>query len=149
MALVSENDSQIIPEIKERIKNRAMLRESGRIAAKVLDRLDELNWSQKELAAQMGVSPQHINKIVRGQENLTLETIVKLQEILQLPLLASSYERMIEQIVSAFQVHEKVAYHFPSRPSKKAVEKTMFTTKLKMDYKKVAGNYISYEPIAS
>jgi ribosome-binding protein aMBF1 (putative translation factor) len=35
--------------------------------------------SQKNLAERVNVSPQQINKIVKGKENLTLETISKLE----------------------------------------------------------------------
>lgn len=35
--------------------------------------------SQKQLAERMDVSPQQISKIVKGQENLTLETISNLE----------------------------------------------------------------------
>ena len=69
-----------------------MLRESQNIAMKVLDKLDEIGWSQRKLAIEMGVSPQQITKIVKGQENLTLETQIKLQNILNIPILASFYE---------------------------------------------------------
>ena len=86
--LVSADDTQTIPELKQRIKNRAMLRESNQIAIKVLTRLDELGWSQKDLAQKMEVSPQQITKIVSGKENLTIETQVKLQTILDIPVLA-------------------------------------------------------------
>jgi plasmid maintenance system antidote protein VapI len=53
----------------------------------VLDKLDELGWSQKELAIQMSVSPQQISKIVRGSENLTLESLVKIEKVLGIQLL--------------------------------------------------------------
>lgn len=46
-----------------------------------------------DLAAAMKVSPPQITKIVKGQENLTLETQVRLQEILDIPILASYYEK--------------------------------------------------------
>jgi plasmid maintenance system antidote protein VapI len=55
-------------------------------------KLTELGWSQKELAKKMEVSPQQINKIVSGKENLTIETQIKLQTILDIPILASYYE---------------------------------------------------------
>jgi plasmid maintenance system antidote protein VapI len=58
----------------------------------VLNRLAELNWTQKRLAEAMEVSPQQISKIVSGKENLTIETQIKLQEILSIPILASYYE---------------------------------------------------------
>jgi hypothetical protein len=44
------------------------------------------------------VSPQHINKIVKGQENLTLETQIKLQTVLDIPILASYYDTKADNI---------------------------------------------------
>jgi transcriptional regulator with XRE-family HTH domain len=95
-ALVSSEKTNTIDKNRARIKNRAMLRESQNIALKVLDKLDEIGWSQRKLAIEMGVSPQQITKIVKGQENLTLETQIKLQNILNIPILASFYQ--VEEI---------------------------------------------------
>lgn len=92
LLLVSEENTEILKRNKERIKNRPMLRQSQNIAIKVLMKLDELGWSQKNLATKMEVSPQQVNKIVSGKENLTLETQEKLQRILDVPILASYYE---------------------------------------------------------
>lgn len=92
LKLVSKERSTVLNDIEERIKNRAFLRESQKIAIKVLVRLDELGWSQKALAEKLGVSPQQVSKIVSGKENLTLETQVKLQEALDIPILASYLE---------------------------------------------------------
>ncbi len=92
LALVSKEKTDTLEQVKERIDNRAMLRESQKIALKVLLKLDELEWTQRELATKMGVSPQQISKIVSGKENLTIETQVKLQDILDIPILASYYE---------------------------------------------------------
>lgn len=96
LALVSQEKDDTLDYIKERIRNRPMIEESQRIAWKVLDRLDELGWSQKDLAKKMEVTPPQVNKIVKGQENLTLATIVKLQEILNIAILASCYEKKLE-----------------------------------------------------
>ncbi len=98
LALVSSEKVDTIERNKERIKNRAMLRELQNIAIKVLLKLDELGWSQKELAREMGVSPQQISKIVSGKENLTIETQIKLQNILDIPILDSFYEREIKNV---------------------------------------------------
>ncbi len=49
-------------------------------------RLEEMKMSQKELAAKMNCSPQYISKLLKGSENLTLETISKLEEVLSLDL---------------------------------------------------------------
>lgn len=98
LQLVSEEDTKTLAEVNKRIKNRAMLRESQQIALKVLLKLDELGWSQKDLAKAMDVTPQHISKIVSGKENLTIETQIKLQNILDIPVLASYYEKKAEKL---------------------------------------------------
>ena len=86
LALVSEEDSKVLDRNRDRIRNRAMLRESQQIALKVLLKLDELGWTQKELANRMDVSPQQVSKIVSGKENLTIESQIKLQTVLDIPL---------------------------------------------------------------
>lgn len=98
LALVSKEDSGTLERNRERIRNRAMLRESQQIALKVLLKLDDLGWTQKDLAEKMEVSPQQISKIVSGKENLTIETQIKLQNILDIPVLASYYEKKAEKL---------------------------------------------------
>lgn len=71
--LVSKEKTDTVEKNRKSIKNRARLRESQQIAIKVLHKLRVLNWSQRDLATAMEVSPQQISKIVRGKENLTLE----------------------------------------------------------------------------
>lgn len=74
-----------------------MLRESQKIALKVLAKLNELGWKQADLAREMGVSPQQITKIVSGKENLSIETQIKLQTILDIPVLATYYEDRMKE----------------------------------------------------
>lgn len=99
-ALVSKEKTTTVEENRKRVGNRSRLQESQEIALKVLNKLEELGWSQRKLAKEMDVSPQQITKIVKGSENLTLETQVKLQEILNIPILATYYENRIENISS-------------------------------------------------
>ncbi len=89
LEMVSNEASSTLQNIKQRKENRAMLSVSKKIALKVLMRLDELNWKQKDLALKLAVSPQQVNKIVSGKENLTLDTLVKLQEVLEIQFLIS------------------------------------------------------------
>lgn len=93
LALVSKAEQDKVKISSLRMRNRDMLRESQHIALKVITKLDELGWSQKNLAQAMGVSPQQVTKIVSGKENLTIETQIKLQQILDVPILASYYEK--------------------------------------------------------
>lgn len=92
-SLVSRQSNNIVANNKARIKNRARLRAAQDIALKVLDRLDDLNWKQIDLAKQMNVSAQQVNKIVSGRENLTLETIVKLEDVLDISILHSTHDK--------------------------------------------------------
>lgn len=92
LALVSKVKTNTLEINSERIKNRAMLRESQQIALKVLNKLSLLGWSQKDLAGKLDVKPQQVSKIVSGKENLTIETQIKLQNVLDIPILASYYE---------------------------------------------------------
>ena len=63
-----------------RRENREWLRMSQSIALLVLDYLHTTGTTQKKLAELMGVSPAYIAKVLKGGENLSLETICKLQE---------------------------------------------------------------------
>lgn len=91
LKLVSAEETDTVRKNQQRIRSRAMLRESQQVAMKVIVRLEELGWTQRDLAAQMEVSPQQVNKIISGKENMTLETLVKLQEILNIPILATFF----------------------------------------------------------
>lgn len=106
--LVSKKKTDSSKKNKERIAKRAMLRESRNIAFKVLERLDELGWKQNKLAEVMEVSPPYVNKLVKGKENFTLETLVKLQQILNIPILAS-YNKQVEETLVEFVGEEKIA----------------------------------------
>jgi ribosome-binding protein aMBF1 (putative translation factor) len=77
--LVSDQPSDWKAKAKYRRDNREWLKKSAAIAVRVMDALKAQNLSQKELAERMSISPQQISKIVRGQENLTLETISNLE----------------------------------------------------------------------
>lgn len=49
-----------------------------------LDRMEELGLTQKKLAERMGCSQQYVSKVLRGKENLSLETLCKIENALDL-----------------------------------------------------------------
>jgi len=81
-----EDKSGWLEKAKYRRENRSWLRKSQRIAVRILSVLDEKGMQQKELAEAMDVSPQQVSKIVKGKQNLTLETISKLEAVLGVKL---------------------------------------------------------------
>ncbi len=80
--IATSTNTKLLEEIVCRKANKDWLRQSFRIASQVLVALKEQNMTQKELAEKMNVSPQYINKLVKGKENMTLETVVKLEKTL-------------------------------------------------------------------
>ncbi|MCL4484682.1 MAG: helix-turn-helix transcriptional regulator [Bacteroidetes bacterium] len=85
--LVSTEKSGWLEKAKWRQENHAWLDKSALIAIKILRAITDQKSSQKELAEKMGVSAQYINKIVKGSENLSLETISKLELALGIQLI--------------------------------------------------------------
>lgn len=86
---IAGQETDAIKEAKERVENRSWLRESKKLALRILIRLDELEWTQKNLSSKLEVSPQYVNKLLKGNEKFGFDIIVKLQEILDLPILYS------------------------------------------------------------
>lgn len=93
-----------------RRENRRWLRYSGFIALTVMHRLEEIKMSQKELAEKMNCSPQYVSKLLKGSENLTLDTISKLEECLDLDLVRSALTH-----VDGYEYHER-PYGYVAEP---------------------------------
>lgn len=74
-----------------RVKNRAWLRYSQCIAMMMLDKMEELHMSQKQLSELMGCSQQYVSKVLKGQENLSLETISKIEICLNLQIMPTHH----------------------------------------------------------
>lgn len=83
-AYASPTPSAWREEAEERRKNKSWLRYSQMIAMAMLDKMDELGFTQKMLAEKMGCSQQYVSKILRGKENLSLETLCKIEKALNL-----------------------------------------------------------------
>ncbi|HRG00249.1 MAG TPA: helix-turn-helix domain-containing protein [Bacteroidia bacterium] len=135
LSLVSKEKTNTLERNRERIKNRAMLRESQQIAIKVLKKLDELGWSKKDLADALEVAPQQITKIVSGQENLTIETQIKLQNALDIPILASYYEKKEQQVKNTIVFEQKkIAYPVNRKSVTNYSRSNTKTRMIKMDF---------------
>ena len=80
--IVSNEKSGWAEKSKWRAKNDDWLEDSFKVALIVLRSLRNQKVSQKELAERMNVTPQQVNKIVKGKENLSLETLNKLKRAL-------------------------------------------------------------------
>ncbi|MDR1883025.1 MAG: helix-turn-helix transcriptional regulator [Prevotella sp.] len=91
----SANKSRWRDEANSRHENKLWLRHSQYIAMQMLDKMEELGLTQKALASQMNVSQQYISKILKGHENLSLETLAKIEDILHLKLLVPAEDESL------------------------------------------------------
>ena len=78
-----------------REENASWLNHSIKIAIKILKIIKEKNISQKQLAELLKVSPQQVSKLVKGRENFTLETIAKIEGVLNVSLIEINLESEI------------------------------------------------------
>ena len=56
---------------------------SQKIAMQMLDKMEQMKITQKQLAERMNCSQQYISKILKGKENLSLETLTKIENALE------------------------------------------------------------------
>ena len=78
-------------EAEFRQKNKRWLRYSQHVAMLMLDKMEKLNWTQKVLADKMGCTQQYVSKVLKGGENLSIETICKIEDALGIRLLPWFY----------------------------------------------------------
>lgn len=81
-------------------ENKEWLRKSAKIALCVKRGLRVKGITQRELASRMGVSPQYVGRILKGQENLTLAVIAKKEKALQLTIINIGIEEPVEAGIS-------------------------------------------------
>lgn len=113
LALTTQENTGTLDRIKFRLENRSWLKRSQAVAIKVLVRLDELRLTQRDLATKMNVKPQYINRIVKGGENLTLDTLDRLEVALGIDLLVKE-EAKIQQTYTSIKSYNpliKLSYN--------------------------------------
>ena len=77
---------------ERRKQNKSWLRYSQFVAIRMLEQMAAEGLTQKALAERLGCSQQYVSKILKGQENLSIETISKIENALSLELLPIEYE---------------------------------------------------------
>lgn len=104
-ALTAGHKSKWEDKAKERLANKSWLKHSRRMAIKINTFLKANNIKQKQLAELLNVSPQQVSKIIKGRENLTLETISKIEKVLKIQLIGENKVQKIE-----ISLHQYVSY---------------------------------------
>lgn len=83
----SETPSKWREEAEWRRNNWSWLRHSQKIAAKVLLQMKQEGLTQKSLAERMDCTQQYVSKILKGRENMSLDTLSRLEEALGINLI--------------------------------------------------------------
>jgi len=68
----------------------AWMLHSQTIATIMSNRMEQLGMTQKALAMKMNCSQQYISKVLKGRENLSLETLCKIEKALDVKILNSN-----------------------------------------------------------
>ena len=73
-----------------RRRNARWLRYSAMIALQVRERMSQIRMTQVVLAEKLGCTQQHVSMLLKGKNNLTLETIAKLEEALDFDIIGEA-----------------------------------------------------------
>ncbi|HVU94844.1 MAG TPA: helix-turn-helix transcriptional regulator [Puia sp.] len=97
---------------------------SSEIALRILAAIeDKKDFSQSRLAELLNVSPQQVSKIVKGKENLTLETIYNISKALDVSLISFPEYKYSQPLMGApFQVNQAKVISFPPFVKAEGVE---------------------------
>jgi addiction module HigA family antidote len=85
--VVSKTPNKWKEESNERYEDKEQLKYSQQVAVRILRTLREKNLTQKYLAETLKVAPQTVTKWLKGSENFTFETIVKIEKALDIKLM--------------------------------------------------------------
>ena len=100
----SETPSTWREEAEWRRDNWSWMRHSQKIAVKVLLQMKQENLTQKALAERMNCTQQYVSMILKGKENMSLDTLSRLEDALGISLINDeqvSYPCMVAEDVFA------------------------------------------------
>lgn len=86
----SKKESKWLKDAEFRRQNSRWLLYSAMIALKVKQRMLQVGVTQVVLAQKLGCTQQHISMLLKGNTNLTLETISKLEDALDFNIIGES-----------------------------------------------------------
>jgi len=124
-ALVSKTPSKWIEESNKRFEDQEGLRYSQQVAVRILRTLREKKLSQKDLADLLQVTPQTVNKWVKGSENFGFFTIGRIEKALDIKLM-HIYENNSSNIITSTNT---IKISYPIYLSSNKIKETMVAEK--------------------
>ncbi len=140
--------SNWLEKAKQRKINEAWLKKTQHIALKILLELKAKGLTQSELAVTLNVKPQYVNRIVKGLENLTLETICKIENALGIELVTINNSDIdFNQIIVSgndIESNKMISSSTDLLKAEKESDKVLLEVKDYLDALKGAGEENSY-----
>lgn len=76
----SNNPSRFLENARRRKANRLWYKYTRGVALALIGYMDDHHLSKKELAESMGVTVQYLGRLLRGEENLTFQSLSQIEE---------------------------------------------------------------------
>lgn len=84
-----------------RRKNESWLKYSRVITMKTMQAMDKQSVTQSILAKRMGCSQQYVSNLLKGSSNMTLETISRIETALNIDIIGSALNGLVDGYDSA------------------------------------------------
>lgn len=120
--LAKPRDERAHKEFLDSWGNKAWLTYSQDIALMLHYYMCENEMTQRELAEQLGVSAVYVGKLLKGGENLTLETICKIEQVVG--------EKLIS-IIKPYETPDVIQPTMPYEASKDVEVSLVYSTVIK------------------
>ena len=93
--MAEEKIDNALGEVKNIMENKRedWVCHSQAIAATMSDRMEELGMTQRALAEKMNCTQQYVSKVLKGRENLSLETLCKIENALGIRILQAGINK--------------------------------------------------------
>ena len=93
--MAEEKIDNALGEVKNIMENKRedWVCHSQAIAATMSDRMEELGMTQRVLAEKMNCTQQYVSKVLKGRENLSLETLCKIENALGIRILQAGIDK--------------------------------------------------------
>lgn len=87
--MVEDKINNALEEGKETMESKSVdwICHSQTIATTMSNRMEELGMTQRALAEKMNCTQQYVSKVLKGRENLSLETLCKIENALDIKIL--------------------------------------------------------------
>ena len=93
--MAEEKIDNALGEVKNIMENKRedWVCHSQAIAATMSNRMEELGMTQRALAEKMNCTQQYVSKVLKGRENLSLETLCKIENALGIKILQAGINK--------------------------------------------------------